>query len=82
MAVNNVNNFVFRNNTITLGDAFRNDIGKGRSYFLTDCVNVDFSNNTYTDVPAFSLKRIARCDNPLVWLRVNVCALAGKEETK
>ena len=81
MAVNNVNNFVFRNNTITLGDAFRGDVGKGRSYFLTDCVNVDISGNTYTDVSRFSIKRIARCDNPLVWLRVNISALTGKEET-
>ena len=82
MVVNNVNNFVFRNNTITLGSAFRDDVGKGRSYFLTDCVNVDLSGNTYTDVPPLSLKRIARCDSPAVWLRVNASALRGKEEAK
>ncbi len=79
MAVNNVNGFAFTNNTITLGDAFRSDIGKGRAYFLTDCVNVDFSGNTYTDVSPLSLKRIARCDSPAVWLRVNA---GGKEGEK
>ncbi|MCR5522345.1 MAG: right-handed parallel beta-helix repeat-containing protein [Clostridia bacterium] len=82
MAVNNVNNFVFRNNTITLGNAFRSDVGKGRAYFLTDCVNVDFSDNTYTDVSPLSIKRIARCDTPAVWLRVNIGAKSGKEGAK
>ncbi|MBQ6268049.1 MAG: right-handed parallel beta-helix repeat-containing protein [Clostridia bacterium] len=80
MVVNNVNNFAFRRNTITLGSAFRNDVGKGRAYFLADCANVDLTGNTYTDVPALSLKRVARCDSPAVWLRVNASAFFGKEE--
>lgn len=80
MVVNNVNGFVFRNNTITLGSAFRRDVGQGRSFFLTDCVNVDYSNNTYTDSAALSLKRVARSNDPLIWLRVNIDAL--REEGK
>ena len=80
MVVNNVNNFVFRNNTITRGDAFRHDIGQGRSYFLSDCVNVTLSGNTYTD--AAPLTRVARSNNPIVWLRMNAEVLRGKEETK
>lgn len=76
MVVNNVNNFVFRNNTVTLGDAFRKDLGKGRCYFLADCVNVDISGNDYTDSAKLPLTRIARSNSPIVWLRVivlNVC---------
>lgn len=82
MVVNNVNGFVFKGNKITLGNAFRNDVGKGRSYFLSDCLNVDISGNTYTDVPRLSLKPIARSDSPAVWMRVNLSAVRGKEETK
>ena len=78
MVVNNVNNFVFRSNTVTLGSAFRHDIGQGRAYFLRDCVNVDFSNNTYTDASFFSFTRIARSVSPFVWLRVNA-GIHGKE---
>lgn len=82
MVVNNVNNFVFRNNTVTLGNVFRNDVGKGRAYFLADCVNVDLSGNAYTDAPRFSLVRVARSNDPAVWLRVNVDAARGKEGAK
>ena len=80
MVVNNVNNFNFTDNTITIGDAFRHDIGQGRMYFLTDCINTDLSGNTFTDVAPFSLKRIARSDNPFVWTRVNWTFLQGKED--
>ena len=82
MVVNNVNNFFFKNNTITLGNAFRNDLGKGRSYFLADCVNVDFSGNTYPDAATLSLTRIARSNNPIVWLRVNAGIRTGKDGAK
>ena len=82
MVVNNVNNFVFKNNTVTLGNAFRYDIGKGRAYFLADCVNVDFTDNIYTDISTFSLVRIARSNHPAVWLRVNAGALCGKDGAK
>ena len=82
MVVNNVNNFVFTGNTVTLGNAFRRDIGQGRSYFLRDSVNVDFSGNTYTDAPALSLTRIARSSSPLVWLRVNLPFLQRMEDAK
>ena len=81
MVVNNVNNFVFKNNTITLGSAFRSDLGKGRAYFLSDCVNVDLSGNTFTDAPRLSLVRVARSSSPIVWLRVNA-AMLGKDGAK
>ncbi len=81
MVVNNVNNFVFKNNTITLGSAFRSDLGKGRAYFLSDCVNVDLSDNTFTDAPQLSLVRVARSSSPIVWLRVNA-AMLGKDGAK
>ena len=77
MVVNNVNNFVFNDNTITVGSVFRNDVGQGRAWLLSDCANVNFYNNTYTDAPKLSLKRIVRCDNPLVWIRMNVIAKKG-----
>ncbi|MBQ4244924.1 MAG: right-handed parallel beta-helix repeat-containing protein [Clostridia bacterium] len=82
MVVNNVNNFVFRNNTVTLGSAFRNDVGKGRSYFLADCVNVFISGNTFTDASPLSLVHTARSNSPVVWLRVNAAIMRGKEGTK
>ncbi len=82
LAVNNVNGFTFRNNTVTLGDTFRNDVWRGRSYFLRDCLNVDVSDNTYTDVPAVSLTRLARSNSPIVWLRVNAGAGRGEEDAK
>ena len=82
MVVNNVNSFVFRNNTITLGNGFRHDIGQGRACFLRDCVNVDFSDNDYTDASPFSFTRIARSSSPLVWLRVNAGVGRGKENAE
>ena len=82
MVVNNVNNFSFTGNTVTLGDAFRHDVGQGRAYFLRDCVNVDFSGNTYTDAPALSLTRVARSSSPAVWLRVNLPFAQRKEAAK
>ena len=82
MVVNNVNNFIFRNNKITLGNAFRNDVGKGRSYFLADCVNVFISGNTFTDASPFSLTRIARSNSPVAWFRVNAAIISGKDGAK
>ena len=82
LGVNNVNGFVFRNNTVTLGSAFRHDVWQGRAYFLRDCVNVDFSDNTYTDAAPLSFTKIARSSSPAVWLRVNIDALRGKEAAK
>lgn len=82
MVVNNVNNFVFTGNTVTIGDAFRRDVGQGRAYFLRDCANVDFSGNTYTDAPALSFTRIARSSSPLVWLRVNLPFTQREEAAK
>ena len=79
LGVNNVNGFTFRNNTVTLGDTFRHDVWQGRAYFLRDCVNVDVSDNTYTDVPSVSLTRLARSSSPFVWLRVNAGIGTGKE---
>ena len=80
MVVNNVNNFVFSGNKITIGSAFRENIGQGRAYFLRDCVNVDFSGNIYTDSSALSLKRIARSSDPFVWMRVNAGIGRAKED--
>lgn len=80
--VNNVNNFVFRNNTVTVGDEFRDDVGQGRVYCLRDCINADFSGNTWTDAPALSFKRVIRSDDPFVWLRVNLGIKNAKEEVK
>ena len=77
-----MNNFSFTGNTVTLGDAFRHDVGQGRAYFLRDCVNVDFSGNTYTDAPALSLTRVARSSSPAVWLRVNLPFAQRKEAVK
>ena len=77
MAVNNVNNFVFSGNKITLGNVFRPDVGQGRAYFLKDCANVDFSGNEYTDAKRLFTK-IIRSDSPLVWARVNISALRKK----
>ena len=82
MVVNNVNGFVFRNNTITRGDAFRRDTGQARAVFLRDCQNVEIRDNTYTDVSPLSLTRVARSGSPSVWLRVNLRGLFRKEATK
>ncbi|MCR5150493.1 MAG: right-handed parallel beta-helix repeat-containing protein [Clostridiales bacterium] len=82
MVVNNVNGFVFKGNTVTLGKAFRNDLGKGRSYFLADCVNVSASDNIFTDASSLSLVHIARSNSPVVWLRVNAAIKRGKDGAK
>ena len=82
LAVNNVNGFVFRGNSVTLGSVFRHDVWQGRAYFLRDCVNVELSDNAYTDASPLSFTRIARSSSPAVWLRVNFDALRGKEAAK
>ena len=82
MVVNNVNGFVFQNNTITRGGAFRYDTGQARAVFLRDCLNVEMRGNAYTDVPPLSLTRVARSGDPIVWLRVNLRSLFWKEAAK
>ena len=82
MVVNNVNGFVFQNNTITRGGAFRYDTGQARAVFLRDCLNVEMRDNAYTDVPPLSLTRVARSGDPIVWLRVNLRSLFWKEAAK
>ena len=79
MVVNNVNNFTFKNNTITIGDVYRRDVGQGRSYFIRDCANVDFSDNDYTDARPFSFTKVIRSDNPFVWARLNLYRKGGKK---
>lgn len=82
MVVNNVNGFVFKNNTITRGDAFRRDLAQARAVFLRDCLNVEWRNNTYTDVSPLSITRVARSGDPIVWLRVNLQRLQKEEAVK
>ena len=79
MVVNNVNNFIFKNNKITIGDVYRHDVGQCRSYLIRDCANVDFSDNDYTDAPTFSFTKVIRSDNPLVWLKLNLGKKGGKK---
>jgi len=82
MVVNNVNGLVFKNNTITRGNAFRRDLAQARAVFLRDCLNVEWRGNTYTDVSPLSVTRVARSGDPIVWLRVNLQRLQKEEAVK
>ena len=82
IVVNNVNGFVFKNNTITRGNAFRRDLAQARAVFLRDCLNVEWRGNTYTDVSPLSITRVARSGDPIVWLRANLQRLRKEEAVK
>ena len=71
MSVNNVNAFVFRDNTIDSGDFFENDNSKGRIEFGRYCSNITNKNNSFMNSGFLRVKEIVEADNIFVWAQIN-----------
>ena len=71
MTVNNVNGFVFSDNTIDSGKFFENDKSKGRIEFERYCSNVTYQNNNFVDGGFLRIKEIVLADDIFVWAKVN-----------
>lgn len=71
MRVNNINGFVFANNTVQAGDFFENNSSSGRVYFGKYCDNVTYSDNTFADSGFLHFKEMAEAANICVWAQIN-----------
>ena len=65
----NVNGFVFRNNTFTVSDVFAGDDRRGRINFGKYCYNVSYGGNCFTDRDSTMLT--AKCADPVIWAQIN-----------
>lgn len=71
MTVNNVNNLVFRNNTIDAGESFGSSSSQGKISFDKFCSNVIYSGNVWEDAGFLKVKKIAEASSVKVWAQVN-----------
>lgn len=68
---NNVNDFIFSDNTIDSGNFFDNSKTKGRTEFGKYCANVTYTNNNFVDGGFLDVKKVALSDNISVWAQIN-----------
>ncbi len=71
LRADNINEFVFCNNSIDAGDFFEHTSTQGRVTFGKYCSNVYYAENTFTDSGFLRFKEIAMADGVGVWAQVN-----------
>ncbi len=71
MRVNNINGFVFAENTVDTGDFFDKNSDQGVSEFGKYCSNITYSDNIFADSGFLGYKEIVKSDNIFVWAQVN-----------
>ena len=71
MSVNNVNGFVFSNNTIDSGNFFDSHKKKGKIEFDKYCSNVTYTDNTFISKGLFGVNQIVMADDIYVWAQIN-----------
>ena len=71
LKADNVNAFVFSNNSIDSGGFFEDNRSKGRLHFGKYCSNVTCSGNEFADSGIMGEKKIASADSAAVWAMVN-----------
>jgi len=68
---NNINGFVFCNNTIDTGDFFKKNLIQGRIQFGKYCTNITYTDNVFINSGFLRFKEIAKADNIYVWAQIN-----------
>ncbi len=71
MKADNVNGFVFTDNTIDTGDFFTQQLSQGRISYGRYCSNVKYSSNDFVDSGFMEMKKIAVAENIAVWAQIN-----------
>ncbi len=71
LRADNVNGFVFCNNTIDAGEFFDKNSTQGRIQFEKFCSNVTYTDNVFVDGGFLQFKEIAKADNICVWAQIN-----------
>lgn len=71
MKADNVNGFVFSDNTIDTGDFFNQQMSQGRLSFGRYCSNVTYCNNEFTDSGFMEIKKIVQAESIAVWAQIN-----------
>ncbi len=71
LRADNVNGFVFFNNTIDAGEFFDKNSIQGRIQFGKFCSNATYTDNVFADSGFLQFKEIAKADNIRVWAQIN-----------
>ncbi len=71
MRADNVNGFVFAENTVDTGEFFDSNSSQGRLEFGEYCSNVTYKNNDFVSSSFLRYKEIVKSDNVLVWAQIN-----------
>ena len=71
LRTDNVNGFIFCNNTIDTGEFFDKNSTQGRIQFGKFCSNVTYTDNTFINSGFLQFKEIAKATNICVWAQVN-----------
>ncbi len=71
MRADNLNGFVFVENTVDTGDFFEENITQGRIQFGKYCSNVTYTDNVFINSGFLRFKEIAKTDNICVWAQIN-----------
>ena len=71
LRADNINGFVFCNNTIDTGEFFDKNSTQGRIQFGKYCSNITYTDNTFVSSGFLRFKEIAKADNVYVWAQIN-----------
>ena len=71
MRADNINGFVFVDNTVDCGEFFDRNSSQGRIRFGDYCSDITYTDNTFTDGGFMQYKEIAMTDSISVWAQVN-----------
>ena len=71
LRADNINGFIFCNNTIDTGEFFDKNSTQGRIQFGNFCSNVTYTDNVFVDGGFLQFKEIAKTDNIRVWAQIN-----------
>ena len=71
LRADNINGFVFCNNTIDTGEFFDKNSTQGRIQFGKFCSNVTYTDNAFVDGGFLQFKEIAKAENVYVWAQIN-----------
>lgn len=71
MRADNVNGFVFAENTVDTGNFFDGNFVQGTLDFGSCCSNVTYADNNFVDSGVLRYKEIAKADSIAVWAQIN-----------
>ncbi len=71
LKANNINGFVFSNNTIDIGEFFDEASYQGKLYFGEYCSNVTYKDNDFVIGGFMQVKEVVEADDITVWAEIN-----------